>query len=173
MDLVSHTTYIVCVNFIHERRDLQLKSTPNDRFFKKLFMAISFTLWIFARNLLRGSRQRNIFIFPCWCLNWNLNRGVMSIKPTLFLLDSSDFAYFRTFSKIIYFAKLSIFGIFAKSIHLATLSKIICFGTFSKTILFCIFFSNIKKFFDMLGYSLSYLTIHVGTFLKRTKVDPN
>ena len=29
-----------------------LKSTPNDRFFEKLFMAILFTLRVFARNLL-------------------------------------------------------------------------------------------------------------------------
>ena len=32
--------YVVCVNFIHKWRDLQLKSTPNDRFFENLFMAI-------------------------------------------------------------------------------------------------------------------------------------
>ena len=33
IDLVSHTTYVVCVNSIN-------KSTPNDRFFEKLFIAI-------------------------------------------------------------------------------------------------------------------------------------
>ena len=38
-----------------------LKSTPNDRFSEKLFMTILFTLRVFARNLLRGSRRRNIF----------------------------------------------------------------------------------------------------------------
>ena len=37
-----------------------LKSTPNDRFSEKLFIAILFTLRVFARNLLRGNRRRNI-----------------------------------------------------------------------------------------------------------------
>ena len=57
---VSHVTYVVCVNFIHKWRDLQFK-VPNDRFFEKLFMAILFTLRVFARNLLRGNRRRNTF----------------------------------------------------------------------------------------------------------------
>ena len=57
IDLVSHTTYVVCVNFIPKC----LKSTPSDRFFVKLFMAISFTLRVIAKNLLRGNRQRNAF----------------------------------------------------------------------------------------------------------------
>ena len=37
-----------------------LTSTPNDRFLRNLFMARLFTLRVFARNLLRGSRRRNI-----------------------------------------------------------------------------------------------------------------
>ena len=45
-----------------------LKSTPNYRFFKKLFMEILFTFRVFARNLLRGNRQRNIFHILFWCL---------------------------------------------------------------------------------------------------------
>ena len=48
IDLVSHTTYVVAVNFIHKWRD-------------QLFMAILFTLRVFARNLLRGNRRRNTF----------------------------------------------------------------------------------------------------------------
>ena len=40
-DLVSHTAYIVCVNFIHKwRATYSLKSTPNYKFFEKLFIAI-------------------------------------------------------------------------------------------------------------------------------------
>ena len=39
-----------------------LKSTPNDRFFEKLFMAVLIkTLRVFARNLLRGNRRKNTF----------------------------------------------------------------------------------------------------------------
>ena len=38
IDLVSHTTYVVCVNFIHKWRwTYSLKSTPNDRFFWETF----------------------------------------------------------------------------------------------------------------------------------------
>ena len=41
IDLVSHTTYVVCVNFLYiSGGTYSLKSTPNDRVFEKLFMAI-------------------------------------------------------------------------------------------------------------------------------------
>ena len=62
IDLVSHTTYVVCVNFIHKWRDLQFKvDSERQRFFEKLFMAILFTLRVFARNLLRENHLRNTF----------------------------------------------------------------------------------------------------------------
>ena len=44
MYLVSHTSYVVCVTFIHKWYRPSLKSTPNDRFFEKLFMAVFFNL---------------------------------------------------------------------------------------------------------------------------------
>ena len=50
-----------------------LMSTPNDSFLRNFFMAGLFTLRIFARNLLRGSRQRNtVCILLCW-LDWDSN----------------------------------------------------------------------------------------------------
>ena len=62
IDLVSHITYVVCVNCMHKWQDLQFKkSTPNDRFFEKVFMTILFTRRAFARNLLRGNHRRNTF----------------------------------------------------------------------------------------------------------------
>ena len=36
-DLASHTTYIVCVNFIHKWRDLQFKVVSERQIFEKLF----------------------------------------------------------------------------------------------------------------------------------------
>ena len=69
IDLVSHTTYVVHVDFIHKWQTTDsLKSTPNDRVFEKLFIAILFTLRLFARNLLRGNRRRNTFriSFEVW-----------------------------------------------------------------------------------------------------------
>ena len=39
IDLVFHTTYVLCVNFIHKWRDLQFKINSERQFFGKLFMA--------------------------------------------------------------------------------------------------------------------------------------
>ena len=64
----------------------------SDRFFEKLFIAILFTLRVFARNLLRGNRRRNTFRISIWCLAWGSNPGFSSNKPTHFLLDHGDFA---------------------------------------------------------------------------------
>ena len=45
IDLVSHTTYVVCVNFIPKWREMQFKvDYERQIFFEKLFMAILFTL---------------------------------------------------------------------------------------------------------------------------------
>ena len=68
-----------------------LKSTPNDRFFEKLFMAILFTLRVFARNLLRENHRRNIFCILFWCLVRGSNPGFTSNKPIHYLLDHGDF----------------------------------------------------------------------------------
>ena len=68
IDLVSHTTYVVCVNFLYiSGGTYSLKSSPNGRFFEKLFIVILFTLRVYARNLLRGNRRRDIFriLFRC------------------------------------------------------------------------------------------------------------
>ena len=67
-----------------------LKSTSNDRFFEKLFMAILFTLRVFARNLLRGNRRRNTLSISFWCLAWDSNPSFSSNKPTHYLLDHGD-----------------------------------------------------------------------------------
>ena len=87
----SHHLCCVCVNFIHKWQDLQfLKSIPNDRFFEKLFMAISFTLRVFVRNLLRENRRRNTFRISLWCLAWDSNPDFSSNRPTHYLLDHGD-----------------------------------------------------------------------------------
>ena len=61
-----------------------------NRFFEKLFMAILFTLRVFARNLLRGNRRKNTFRISFWCLAWDSNFGFSSNKPTHYLLDHGD-----------------------------------------------------------------------------------
>ena len=64
IDLVSHFIYVVCVNSIHAWR-YSLKSTVNDRFFEKLFMAI---FWFFSRNLPGKNRLSNLFCILFWWL---------------------------------------------------------------------------------------------------------
>ena len=44
IDLLSHNTYVECVNFILSGWTYSLKPTPNDKLFEKSFMAILFTL---------------------------------------------------------------------------------------------------------------------------------
>ena len=51
-NLASHTTHVVCVNFIREWPDLQFNSTPNDGFLGNIFVAGLFTLRVFARNMM-------------------------------------------------------------------------------------------------------------------------
>ena len=81
----SHHLCCVCVHFTHEQRD--------DRYFEKLLMAISFTLKVFTRNLLRGSQRRNILkiLASRRCLTWSLNLGLKFKDPTHYLLGQSDF----------------------------------------------------------------------------------
>ena len=62
-DLAFHTIYVVCVNFIHEWRNPQFKVDRTTDFLTNFFMTGLFTLRVFAKNLVRGSRRRNIFIF--------------------------------------------------------------------------------------------------------------
>ena len=75
--LASHTTHVMCVNFIRERRDLEFNvDSERQIFLRNFFMAVLFTLRVFARNLLRGSRRRNIFfIYHFWWLTWETNPG--------------------------------------------------------------------------------------------------
>ena len=51
-DLASRLTYVMCFNFIRKWRDLQPKINSEWQIFEKLFMAISFTLRVFAKNQL-------------------------------------------------------------------------------------------------------------------------
>ena len=89
--LVSHTAYVVYVNFIHKLRDLQFKVDSERHIFWETFHGnFLFTLRVFARNLLRGSRRRNTFRIYFWCLAWNSNPGFSSNKPTHYQLDHDD-----------------------------------------------------------------------------------
>ena len=62
-------------------RTYSFKSAPNDRFFEKLFIAILFTLRVFARN-----RRRNT------------GPGFTSNKPTHYLRDYGDFSVINLYN---------------------------------------------------------------------------
>ena len=81
--IIDLTPLMLCVFILYgSGRTYSLKSTPNFRFFEKLFMAILFTLRIFVCNLLRGNHRINIFCILFWCLAWGSNPGFSSNKPT-------------------------------------------------------------------------------------------
>ena len=75
IDLLSHTTYVVCVNFIHEWLDPQ--SANERQFFETLFHAI------FIHSQSSQSFCRNIFHISPYliCLGWSLNLWFTSNKP--------------------------------------------------------------------------------------------
>ena len=62
-------------------------------FFEKLFMAILFTLRVFARNLLKGNRRRNTFCIYFLCLARGSNPDITSNKRTHYSLDYGDLCY--------------------------------------------------------------------------------
>ena len=77
IDLVSHTTQVVCVNFLHvSGGTYNSTSATNERFLEKLFMAILFTLRVFDRKIL--------FVF---CFYVCPGAGFISNKPTHYILD--------------------------------------------------------------------------------------
>ena len=62
IDLVSHTTYVVCVNFIRKWRDLQFKVYSDRQIFWETFHN-NFIYLVFARNLLRKSPKKYFLYF--------------------------------------------------------------------------------------------------------------
>ena len=107
-DLVAHTTYVVCVNFIHKWcaklgwvvmtnyvcmyqflfgpvcGTYSLKSILNDRFFEKLFMAVS----IFSQSFCQISAEEIlegilfVFCFNVWPGTWTLTLCPISLHTT-------------------------------------------------------------------------------------------
>ena len=91
IDLVSHTTYVVCVNFVHKWRHLQFKVDFERQIFLRNFSWQFYLLSeFFARNLLRGNRWRNTFCILFWCLACGSNPGFTCNKPTHHLLDYGE-----------------------------------------------------------------------------------
>ena len=87
IDLVSHTTYVVCVNFIHKWRDQQFNVDSERQIFLSNFSWHLITHRVFAINLLRGNPRRNTFHILFWCLAWCSNPGFSSNTIARILLS--------------------------------------------------------------------------------------
>ena len=76
IDLVSHTTYVVCVNFIHKLRDLQFKVDSERQIFWETFHGNFIYSQSFCQiSTERGNRRRNTFRISFRCLAWDTNPG--------------------------------------------------------------------------------------------------
>ena len=91
IDLVSYTTYDVCVNFIHKWRDLQFKVDCERLIFWETFHGnFVYSQSFCQKSAEKKSPQRNIFRISFWCLVWDSNAGFSFNKPIQYLLDHGD-----------------------------------------------------------------------------------
>ena len=79
IDLVSHTTYVVFVNFIHKWRHLQFKVDSARQIFWKTFHG-NFIYRFFARNLLR-KLPKKYFSYFVLMSGLGLDPGFLSTRP--------------------------------------------------------------------------------------------
>ena len=90
---VSHTTYVVSVNFIHDWRDIQFIFDC-----KQLYNAILFTSRAVARNLQKSPKQYFLILL----FVRDAKAGIWSNKPTHYLLDYGNFESFYWPKKIFF-----------------------------------------------------------------------
>ena len=110
IDLVSHTTYVVCINFIEKWRNLQSKVDSRRHFFWETFHGN----FIYSQSLCQKSAERKLpkkyFCILFWCLAWGLNSGFLSNKLTLLIrlwrLHLEIFIYLYCPEKLLYVSKL-------------------------------------------------------------------
>ena len=93
--LVSHTTHVVCLNFIREWRDLQFNVDFEQQIFEKLFQSRIYLPSECLSEICWEEIAEEIFVFHIsfWWLTWNMNPGLTSNKPTHYLLDYGYFTY--------------------------------------------------------------------------------
>ena len=60
-DQASHTTYVVCINFMHECCNLQFKVDSEGDIFEKLFIVILFTLQSFCQKSAERKSPKEYF----------------------------------------------------------------------------------------------------------------
>ena len=95
IDLVYHTTYVVCVNFVYKWRDLQFK-VDSERwiclrnFSWQFYLLSEFVPEISWEEIVEEILFRILF----WCLACGSNPGFSSNKTTHYVLDHGDFSYY-------------------------------------------------------------------------------
>ena len=89
----SHTTYVVCVNFIREWRDLQFNVDSERQIFEKFFHG---RFLIYSQSFCQKSAERkspkkyfSYFIFNDWL--GIRTQDFASNKPTHYILDHGNF----------------------------------------------------------------------------------
>ena len=85
-DLASHTSRVVCVNFIRECRDLQFNVESEQQIFEKLFIAD-----LLFSELLPEIAEEIFFLYFVLMPGLGYEPGYTSNKPTHYLLDYGDF----------------------------------------------------------------------------------
>ena len=93
IDLVSHTTNLCALILYISGGTYSLKSTPNDKFFEKVFMAILFYSQSCGQKSAERKSPKKYFSYYVLILAWDSTAGFWSNKPTYYLLDHGDFAY--------------------------------------------------------------------------------
>ena len=78
IDLVSHTTCVVCVNSIHKWRDLQFKVDSERQLFEKLFRAILF----YSQSFCQKSAERKS---PKKYFSYFILMSGLGLEPWLFV----------------------------------------------------------------------------------------
>ena len=89
--LFSHTTYVVCANFIHKWRDLQFKVDSERQIFWETFHGnIIYSQSFCQKSAKRKSRKKYFSYFVLMSGAWDSNPGFSSNKPLHYLLDHGD-----------------------------------------------------------------------------------
>ena len=92
IDVVSHTTYVVCVNFIHKWRDLQFKVDSERQIYWETFHGN----FIYSQSFCQKSAERKSLrkYFSYFVLMFGSNPGFSSNKPTHYLLLEINYQQF-------------------------------------------------------------------------------
>ena len=84
--LASHTTHVVCVNFIRKWRQLQFVVDSERKILKKAFHGNFIYFHSFCQKSDKRKSPKKYFCFHIsfWCLIWDTNLGLTSIISQLY-----------------------------------------------------------------------------------------